>query len=1244
MATEYEKAVAAAKKAEAERAEAAKSRIPTGGTEAEYNRLIEQARQLEAARSATTGAPPPATTPAPLPDSVLDRPPDLPKQDLAPGVPGATPTPVTLSTQVAQPNYIPTKPETRDDFLSVQMTSNPDKFIVRTQIPGAAEGLYTQGYMTRDEIIAAGGEIPVHLSWGQGAGKKWTSPEAITESDIRKAYKDMGLDAPDFATAPREIVGLYDGSDYKGTQESKANVAGLAGYLTPDGIALYSHPSQYGGVAAALARYNTITDKNARADYAKAFKAYFGTNPDNVAVTLPGVMEEIRAELGLSPVAFKETIADVKKNPDSDEFAIIEDGGTITIEQKSLLFSAAGVSYNAQKDIKRHYVTTKTGEIISGTDYENIKKESPELARILMADGFSAYTDKVKEIRADEIKAFEKSLDNAPPELKQAYEKGGIEAYSKALGAFNAKVELEINTFIDQEIKPDSYLNSILKSKGEDAAIAAYEKRHKDIAGILERNYTKLPDDQYVLNKDIEALKKYNTIQYETLMNEGVGAYKKAMTDAEKVLAPYLYSGWGTDTKTYNIYSALDASKRALTNDKAGQIYDAIQAYFGADALRDAIQEYNKNQPINFYTEGGTDNIWGWKQITTSYNDAVDVLPAGLVALATGAKSTSIPHDDFITTALIIAAAGGIAGYNLIKNYINKNKTLPKAENTYAIIGGMVVPLSQMDLTGKLALKGIEQLPGTSINDPKLAALGVSQGTPLGDVKLKRLAGQLPGADINDQRLQELTKIPGTYVIRQSAKDFILQDPTDAAKVDADDFVMKAQSVATAAQQLGNDLDVFEKVLADYPAKGDALRRITPGNEKAWEIYKSMTPAQLAAITKYRNAVGGGSYGYLEDILGQGSKQLEELFESMKAHDEFLAKLALYKEAWKSYVASLDPAPASGKSLNEAVIAQLAALSLSQQLGKYEDYVKAFNKAHTEAITSGVSTGKAVNIAALTAAQSMALENTSTNTKISQGTTTTTDTGTATKAATQPAVAETPAVKPATATQTATKTATKTAEAAQTSTQTASTTTTATKTATAAKTATQIKTRIKIRKGLKFDLPDGASDKEKRDLIKNSKGAVVWNMGKLSGRSPKGKDALQDVWHVRIPPYGDDNHIVVKGKAPDGATVADGPGSAYKTAQALGGKVSASFTQGHGAFKAKVTGGGKGGVDISFKRSSKGHEDVSITGDNPRGSINDKDSKGNKISDDTPAISPKGRGKISTSRGARITPPRRRIR
>jgi hypothetical protein len=79
-------------------------------------------------------------------------------------------------------------------------------------------------------------------------------------------------------------------------------------------------------------------------------------------------------------------------------------------------------------------------------------------------------------------------------------------------------------------------------------------------------------------------------------------------------------------------------------------------------------------------------------------------------------------------------------------------------------------------------------------------------------------------------------------------------------------------------------------------------------------------------------------------------------------------------------------------------------------------------------------------------------------------------------------------------------------------------------------------------------LPSTSTDRQKRQYIKDSGGALCWRQGEVSGKG----GGREDVWHIIVSPFvGKSDHLVVVGKRPIGAKVIRGPGSAYQTAQYL---------------------------------------------------------------------------------------------
>jgi hypothetical protein len=104
-----------------------------------------------------------------------------------------------------------------------------------------------------------------------------------------------------------------------------------------------------------------------------------------------------------------------------------------------------------------------------------------------------------------------------------------------------------------------------------------------------------------------------------------------------------------------------------------------------------------------------------------------------------------------------------------------------------------------------------------------------------------------------------------------------------------------------------------------------------------------------------------------------------------------------------------------------------------------------------------------------------------------------------------------------------------------------------------------------------------APDKEKREYIRKSEGAITFRLGELHDK---------DVWHVIVEPYQDrENYLTVIGDRPRGTHLIRGPGSAYKTAQMVyGPKLTRSVSLDIGVTDVLLEPmPGKQGVAISFR-------------------------------------------------------------
>ena len=112
-----------------------------------------------------------------------------------PAPPPAPPTPGPTARKTGKP--IP-----RGEVLSVQRSTGGN-FIVRQQIPGLPPGQYRQSIMSEAEVISLGGQIPTtNVTWGQGAGLRWSRADAPTKASeakeeaqrraIRQAQEQIG--------------------------------------------------------------------------------------------------------------------------------------------------------------------------------------------------------------------------------------------------------------------------------------------------------------------------------------------------------------------------------------------------------------------------------------------------------------------------------------------------------------------------------------------------------------------------------------------------------------------------------------------------------------------------------------------------------------------------------------------------------------------------------------------------------------------------------------------------------------------------------------------------------------------------------------------------------------------------------------------------------------------------------------------------------------------------------------------
>jgi len=128
--------------------------------------------------STLPGAPGPHSVPGP-PAPPAPQPPGTP-----PPQPPGVPQPSTIEAEVEAARAENVAEVESGSILSVNQSG--DKFLVRSQLPSSGEGVYRSTLMTEQQVIDRGGEIPLAGIWGQGAGTKWAPAETPTHQSVQR--------------------------------------------------------------------------------------------------------------------------------------------------------------------------------------------------------------------------------------------------------------------------------------------------------------------------------------------------------------------------------------------------------------------------------------------------------------------------------------------------------------------------------------------------------------------------------------------------------------------------------------------------------------------------------------------------------------------------------------------------------------------------------------------------------------------------------------------------------------------------------------------------------------------------------------------------------------------------------------------------------------------------------------------------------------------------------------------------
>lgn len=1309
---------------------------------------------------------PQSTPPGVVSESVTDQSPDLPPQDFGPGVPSGGDGPQVTgdsgpddgpdssdeSSSRGAGSSEQTLMETGDgqyrrpgssftttgDVLSVSRTTDPNKFLVRMQAVDSEDGRYLQYLMSADEVRKHGGEIPVSGSWGQEEGTRWADPDTVTESQLADAYADDPDTKPEFSDAPQEIINYHEGDS--------VDQAGLAGFLDADGeTALYSHPSRFTNLQAAVQALDRISDPAAQEAYKEAFKAYWGVPVEGAVRDLPPGYQQQGAEddqgtSGIPGWASDESLLlpegfEIPTEPDEpggqvatvngrevyiqgstmrevygfdtpEQYHYAQQTGgalatpgdpsvgagvhigpyaagpaaeqqlatehgisdtearrlmekwwrtgghdpefdTLTDEQKTTLEAATtrgsppwmisptaiegsvpvavgGELYQEPVEGENRFEWKRTDineAVLAPTPEQQIQKnqhinDAIDLLRTkgLLHNGqvsLKAFDHKGSDVRhalfeiglapGDIIQRQEWLADNIynDTELRDIAEKKGIDAAYRAWDEQQQKLQQARQEFVDKYIRSDDYLNDILNTDGEAAAIAAYSDRAENQKQILDRYYTTLPDGKHIRNYELERIASENPDQYQTLMQQGYGVYKDNLQNSLAIMQKYQ-----NDDGSYNLLEAMKDVQYVYNKEdytleefeRAQEIREAYKYLFPHDVIWD-VGEEARNRSLLIPAKNAPE-VW---------KSAVAEATGTLGGILSATQGTPFPHDDAIAYTALATLAGAKAAKGLWDKYVTDTGKTPDPQNMQIATPQEGGGYSIIEVADLLPEKGyIFEPEREQWIEQESLELGQPKTEPLEQVKLDKVKNEL------------IT----TPLVQQDS--VIILDP-----LTPDDRlpIMTAAATAEASAEMANrtasdTINELERYLEQHDSDTSQLDNIKQKLDGSHTLNSKYYNDINKVLDRYSDVLSKHEYAGLQQGLET----------SRAAHEEYLRNLDIYRDAWKQYVASLNPTPVSGGTLNDGKASAIAMERLLREYGAEGD-------------TDITATSQDMNTAIMTSPAVKALTRTYTNTynqSLTNGLTRAAA-HTIAQQAVQDRAQSMSATGTATGIETATKAATQTA--ADTATETAAETATeaaveATTTAEAARVATAVDTSK-----LQFPKPD-ASDKKKREYIRNTKGAVTWNMGKL------GRDVPKDVWHVRVPPYDDDHHLVVMGKAPQGATKADGPGSAYETAQALGGNLKKPFTHKHGIFTARVSPGGPRGASISFrhrdsrgrfiKRDPKGEDLLDEEEKDSRGRITDKDSKGIS-SEDTPPIHDKSKW-VSKPKAFRITPKRPRIK
>lgn len=1004
------------------------------------------------------------------------------------------------------------------EIINVRETSGADRYIVQTRDD---KGEVKQEILSRQEIESRGGSLPEDVLERSEAHQIGVEQgrEARGQYELEKAAARMGMTAEELKRIP------------SGTLNQQ----------------LQQFADKYGmSTQAAIETYNRWKN-NPDAPEFKDFNKWVSRDFERAeSYAQPQVAQSL---------AWEKINEANKQNPKihTTQFINGQQVEVINLEEavKSGLDKA---SLYRQVGQARVPTLVKTSIEDKGTLYKdggwtiNQKNINAIKKSIKIKEEAAVKTREIEAQNAALVKQFESELKAQPQDLQ--------DAYNKAKGSPEQKY-----------ISYLEYLNRNYTQQGDGWYISNIDLRQQEEyynnLAEFEKDNTKLPDGQYIQNNKLEDIKNTNSRQYQILTSQGYDAYVSAIEAAKKKLDSYKTKG------KYDIAEAL--LKRNPDLDYA------VEMLFSDKVVADVRYKHRAGLTV------GTKAPEDIKETTT--------LPKALLPVAVAAVA-GVATPEGISSALGVLALLGMAaiyGYPAVKETIKElakvdidktsiNMATDKQTNN-VLINGQAITYSEFKKT--LEANAAKRMPGsTSKLNIILEALPASElalppfnlsqepfeieGVPLVQQEFDKNVPDIPfkGATeaivlkfvpANQAEMEELTRetfplLPPyatTTITVGSRKITLPKDPHQmnyaerllAGRMIADDLIMKSSVVTKSSDGLssalksrvpGVDFDsILEQLYREQRAKDwntaagfirEAVRTkrdviFQPRRVNKSEINKLHQQVAIA-LNEIETTAAAKSYADALENYSQSAKNYQDIA-------QYLSPGTLNE---------INPA-AYSLVTTAALAAQAEASKVAQaELAKGASQAQAATKA-AEAVKMELKqlSANLVKSNAATKAQAAAITDSITNSMS----------------------------KVATASATATAAKAATAAATATAATTAATTTT-----------TGTSTRLRF--------PKGATDKEKRAILKTMEGLIAWRQGEVGGR---------DVWHVIVYPYESaEDYTTLVGRAPQNSTLVRGAGSAYKTAYTFGKQPSRELQIDMGAQDVKITPRGK----VSFTPDPKG--------------------------------------------------------